>query len=421
MNLVTSAVVAAIEYGLAPDQGNNDIVTGTYVQLKALIVKKFGDGSDLVGLVRDLELDPGSLSRQSMLSDKLDAAQADTLQDLLDAAHALLNQIKSLSLLIRPLPAPAPAPQQHREEIALAAQQNYAVALVHFATDRQFSGVADPARQFGGGRGELRYGSCEVSIPRDHRLGELEAPSLLRLEFRQNPAKHVVLLDTTLQPAAAFLASLSARVRASPQRNAFIFVHGYKVTFEDAARRTGQMAYDLGFEGAAVFYSWPSQGLLSGYLVDASNIEWSQSHIKAFLLDFLAGSAAENVYLIAHSMGSRALARAVAGIIAERPDLAAKLREIILTAPDIDAAVFRSDIAPALASGGRPVTLYASSDDLALEASEKSMAIRAPATAAMAWSWSRVSKPSTPPASTPASSNMRISPTTAPPCPICIT
>jgi esterase/lipase superfamily enzyme len=280
-----------------------------------------------------------------------------------------LNQIKSLSLLIRPLPAPAP--QQHREEIALAAQQNYAVALVHFATDRQFSGVADPARQFGGGRGELRYGSCEVSIPRDHRLGELEAPSLLRLEFRQNPAKHVVLLDTTLQPAAAFLASLSARVRASPQRNAFIFVHGYKVTFEDAARRTGQMAYDLGFEGAAVFYSWPSQGLLSGYLVDASNIEWSQSHIKAFLLDFLAGSAAENVYLIAHSMGSRALARAVAGIIAERPDLAAKLREIILTAPDIDAAVFRSDIAPALASGGRPVTLYASSDDLALEASEK--------------------------------------------------
>src|SRR5262249_8423076 len=46
-------------------------------------------------------------------------------------------------------------------------------------------------------------------------------------------------------------------------------------------------------------------------------------------------------------------------------------QEVILTAPDIDADVFKRDIAPSLTATGRPVTLYASSEDLALVASKK--------------------------------------------------
>jgi Alpha/beta hydrolase of unknown function (DUF900) len=34
-------------------------------------------------------------------------------------------------------------------------------------------------------------------------------------------------------------------VAASPSRDAFIFVHGYNVSFPDAARRTAQIAFDL--------------------------------------------------------------------------------------------------------------------------------------------------------------------------------
>ena len=41
--------------------------------------------------------------------------------------------------------------------------------------------------------------------------------------------------------------------------------HG--VTFKDAARRTAQMAYDLGFPGAPVFYSWPSAGTSTGFIL----------------------------------------------------------------------------------------------------------------------------------------------------------
>jgi esterase/lipase superfamily enzyme len=148
---------------------------------------------------------------------------------------------------------------------------DFAVMRVFFATDRNFTGSEKPDDMFGVSRSTLSYGTCDVSIPRDHRLGELEAPSIWRLEFREGPAKHVVLLSAVAQPKDKFFTDLVARVRTSTRASAFLFVHGYNVTFEDAARRTAQISYDLAFEGAPVFYSWPSQGRTPAYTVDEQN------------------------------------------------------------------------------------------------------------------------------------------------------
>jgi esterase/lipase superfamily enzyme len=180
-----------------------------------------------------------------------------------------------------------------------------------------------------------------------------------------------VLLKAVIASKDQFFSDLVARVHQSSASSAFVFVHGYNVTFEDAARRTAQIAYDLGFDGAPTFYSWPSRGSTAAYTVDEQNIEWAQANLKGFLDDFFARSDAQSVYLIAHSMGNRALTRAVASLMSNKPALQGRLRELILTAPDIDADVFKRDIAPALAATGRPVTLYASSKDLALIASKK--------------------------------------------------
>jgi esterase/lipase superfamily enzyme len=260
--------------------------------------------------------------------------------------------------------APPPAPPPPSEA-------SYATVRVFFATDRNLTSSADPKEMFGTERSALRYGTSEVSIPRNHRMGELEAPSILRLEFREDPAKHVVLQKTTVTSEDAFYADLAARVRRSETANAFVFVHGYNVTFEDAARRTAQITYDLGFDGAPTFYSWPSRGSVPAYTIDEQNIEWAQSNLRRFLEDFFTRSEAQNVYLIAHSIGNRALTRAVASLLKDRPDLRSRLKEVILAAPDIDAEVFKRDIAPALTAAGRPVTLYASSEDQALAASRR--------------------------------------------------
>jgi esterase/lipase superfamily enzyme len=285
-----------------------------------------------------------------------------------------------------PAPAPTPVadtppasaePEPEMETKGAAAaqgQQNYARMRVFYATDRKPAAdfaTADQADKYTGERGPMAYGQAFVSIPRGHVAGELEAPSIFRLEFREDPDKHVVLLQTTPQPKEVFLKAMRARVASSKGKNAFIFVHGYNVAFADAARRTAQLAYDLSFDGAPVFYSWPSQASLQGYTVDESNIEWSTSHIKQFIADAADQSGAENLYLVGHSMGNRGLTRALAALVGERPDLRGRFREIILAAPDVDADVFRNDLAPALKKAGQRVTLYASSKDMALKASKE--------------------------------------------------
>ena len=93
-----------------------------------------------------------------------------------------------------------------------------------------------------------------------------------------------------------------------------------------AARRTAQISYDLAFEGAPVFYSWPSQAKTSAYTIDEQNIEWAQANLKGFLDEFFQRSGAQNVYLIAHSMGNRALTRAVASLLTEKPALRSRLK-----------------------------------------------------------------------------------------------
>lgn len=90
------------------------------------------------------------------------------------------------------------------------------------------------------------------------------------------------------------------------------------------------------------------------------------AHLKRFLANVTEKTGAETVHVIAHSMGNRVLTRAVSELAAEKS--ASHFRNIILMAPDIDAELFRQ-LAHAMGSQPRDVTLYASSRDLALRAS----------------------------------------------------
>jgi esterase/lipase superfamily enzyme len=247
----------------------------------------------------------------------------------------------------------------------------YAVEKVFYGTDRNDTKASSPAARFGTERGSATYGVCEVSIPRDHRMGRLEAPSILRLEFREDPSRHVVLLSVTPQKATEFFVNLATRVSEARNREAFVFIHGFNVTFEDAARRTAQMAYDLSFDGAPIFYSWPSQGALVSYPADETNVQWSVPHLQAFLSEVALRSGAKTIHLIAHSMGNRALTESLLRLTADnRSKGKSMFREIVLTAPDIDAEIFKSDIFPRLGFKGAHVTLYASSRDEALRVSK---------------------------------------------------
>ncbi len=245
----------------------------------------------------------------------------------------------------------------------------YAIVQVFYATDRAKTGNSAPNDRYGVARGKLVYGVADISIPRDHRMGTLEGPAISKLEFRENPESHVVLMAVAERDRSTFFRELQHKLAASPKRNALVFIHGYNITFTEAARRTGQLAYDLAFDGAPLFYSWPSQGNVPGYVIDANNTDWTVTHLKDVIGGLVERSGADNVYVIAHSLGSRALVEAVSDLKHERPGVRAKIREVILAAPDIDTEIFVRDIAPRIAGDGIGVTLYASASDKAMIAS----------------------------------------------------
>ncbi|MEM7600233.1 MAG: alpha/beta hydrolase [Verrucomicrobiota bacterium] len=145
-------------------------------------------------------------------------------------------------------------------------------------------------------------------------------------------------------------------------------MHGFNVAFDDAIRRTGQIAFDLDFGGVAMAYSWPSQASLTAYSVDEANAEWSIPHLTQFLMDLQEQTEIERIHVIAHSMGTRVLSYALANAKDEGFDL--DLDNVILAAPDIDADIFKDQILPKLSVATDKLTMYASSDDTALKLSQ---------------------------------------------------
>ena len=249
---------------------------------------------------------------------------------------------------------------------------SHTAVQVFYATDRAQVETDDVKLLYSGDRGGMTYGTCSVSIPEKHRIGELEEPSWWKFEFRENPDKHVVLMSVEQKSRGEYFGSMRAFLDTCNSEEAFVFVHGYNVSFEDAARRTAQIAYDLSFNGAPVLYSWPSEGSETSYTIDGSNVEWTEPHLKEFLIDMAEQSGANTVNLIAHSMGNRALTRVFASLSDELGDtLGQVFKEVILTAPDIDAEVFQRDLAPRMVESGAHITMYASSNDAALGLSRK--------------------------------------------------
>lgn len=251
--------------------------------------------------------------------------------------------------------------------------KEYSSVRVQFATNRQ-AASGDGFVKFGTEpASQMSYGYADVSIPRDHRMGELEAPSIWRLELRGDPAKHVMVLEARRVAEAAFFKQIADRVSMSARKEAFVFVHGFNVAFDDAVRRTAQMSYDLAFEGPAVTFSWPSQGSLAplDYTKDQRNADLSAQPLLDFLVKLKGTSPQLTVHLVAHSMGNRVLARALERLVADtRSPAKPPLQEVAMMAPDIDAELFRQ-AAGKIAASAQHVTLYASSADLALKAAQK--------------------------------------------------
>jgi len=241
--------------------------------------------------------------------------------------------------------------------------------LVWYGTNRRPVDPADIQQGFSATPDtKVHYGCCRVFVPASHRIGSLGSPWWKRVVRLTDD--RLKLLDTTEKNEIEFWKDVSSHLAKDvSDRHAVIFVHGYNVSFQDAALRTAQIGNDLSIKGAMAFFSWPSQGAILGYAADAATIEASEGAIASFMVDFATKSRAEAVHIIAHSMGNRGVLRAVNRIAAlAKQQTGVPFGQVILAAADVDAATFRQ-LCAAYSQVAKRTTLYVSAHDRAVEAS----------------------------------------------------
>ncbi len=251
---------------------------------------------------------------------------------------------------------------------------------VYFATDRKQN---TEARTVGFSNDSsdvtLTYGIARVvlakpdALPTRARLGVAPSPTndvggTLNLETTE--VTRLAIRDIAVVPDAhQVIEKARKQLRDANvfKREAFVFVHGFNVSFENAVRRTAQIAYDLNFDGTPFLFSWPGGGGLLSYLyVNADSAKIAADHLMAFLEKVVAETKATKVHLIAHSMGNGVLLDAL-DKLKLKSGSSSKLNfaEIVLNSPDVASGRFRQVMA-AISGLGNATTLYASATDRAL-------------------------------------------------------
>jgi esterase/lipase superfamily enzyme len=251
-------------------------------------------------------------------------------------------------------------------EEAAAGGKPFVEIATFYATNRKPTGNLQPAAFYGTDNAErMQFGRMVVTVPASHKPGEIELPSLWRLELSEDPAKHFTIKELKPLDQAAAHEQIRQAVQKAGSRSLMLFVHGFNVTFAEAGMRTAQLAHDLAFPGVPMFMSWPTSRL---YTHAVESAEVARASLDK-LFDDIAELPFDDVYVIAHSMGTRLVTNVLAARKQRGADLG-KIRELLLGAPDINAQVFKEQIAPVLAElTTARKTIYASSNDLALKAS----------------------------------------------------
>lgn len=117
-----------------------------------------------------------------------------------------------------------------------------------------------------------------------------------------------------------------------------------------------------------MLFTWASRGKLPDYVYDLNSAAVARGALEETLVE-LAGTRAEHITVLAHSMGNWLLMETA---LQARPEnrrlLNTRIDDIVLAAPDIDIDLFKAQL-KRLGKPPRPFTVIVSRDDKALRIS----------------------------------------------------
>ena len=234
---------------------------------------------------------------------------------------------------------------------------------VTFVTLRNRTGSEDPGDYYGGSRGELSAGLATVSVTAIRGLDQLADSIPFYV-----PDEKIELTEIALTEVDHLLRSVK-KFSKSDNGNVVTYVHGYNVGFEKGCKRAAIFQQALGLQDRLLFFSWPADGNMLKYTWDEADLGWSVPHMADFFEDLIRQTGKGNLDIVAHSLGARGAFKALVRM-AYRENTRTVINQLVLIAPDIDAAVFHQDL-HLLQKVAEHITIYVSDNDQALKLSHE--------------------------------------------------
>lgn len=261
-----------------------------------------------------------------------------------------------------------------------------------YATDR--APAEAPGRHYKDARGHvLRLGVARITAGLESMTWEeARRITLLKNRPKDYPLKvsHVeeigvlarsinVFTESSVDRAAARAASLAfarkvnAKLAVSGRKDIYIYVHGYKVVFENPLLVASELWHFLGYDGVFIAYAWPSTPDRWAYASDLETASLSAGNLRILLAYLADNTTARRIHIIGYSAGTRLVVQALhqlslmhAGCTPGGKTKDLRIGQVILTGSDIDRELFGDYLEDGMADIVDRLTIYVSRKDRAL-------------------------------------------------------
>jgi esterase/lipase superfamily enzyme len=179
--------------------------------------------------------------------------------------------------------------------------------------------------------------------------------------------------DAVGQAAARFAAAVNDKLAISKRRDIYIYVHGFKVVFENPLLVATELWHFLGYDGVFIAYAWPSTPSNLAYISDAETAALSSRNLRKLLLFLAENTDVERIHIVGYSAGTRVVVLALDQLALQHADdtrtdvkQALRIGHVILVGSDFDRAIFGAYLDEGLLKVPATLSVYVSEKDKAL-------------------------------------------------------
>ena len=179
------------------------------------------------------------------------------------------------------------------------------------------------------------------------------------------------------QAGKQFAELIDERLAGSGIKDVYIYIHGYRVVFDNPVLVASELWHFLGYRGAFIAYAWRSTPRTLAYASDTETTVTRARNLRLLLTYLAEKTQVERIHIIGYSAGARLVLRALEQLALLNADATddqirknVRIGSVVFIGADVSREGFGAATAEGLLRIPERTTVYVSSADIALNISQ---------------------------------------------------